>query len=578
MRKLIIIIYLLNVLWQLSALDTDNKQNDKISVTFFVSPADAVIKVNGIDFLSGEAQLIPIGNNNVHIEKSGYKTIDKVIEVSGTQSRFYYFLEEIKPVQVMLRSDPAGADIYINQVKVGITNKQVQFYPSNNKIKLVKAGYQELTDSLNISETSPNQYLWKLIKNTAQVDLLVFPPNAKVYLNKEEVKDFKVLNLVPGTYSLEVKASHYYDKSETIFVKLGEDLKLNIALKPKVGTIQISCSPNIATIDLKQGNKTLKTFSNAVYLNDLLEGEYQVVLRAEGYISQTQTIQVSENTPCIAVIDLVKGIDTKEVKTNTNPVSYVSVTNGILPEMVFVQGGSYKNNKTEITVSSFYLGKYEVTQAEYEEIMGVNPSKFQESPDNPVERVSWFDAIVYCNRRSIKENLVPCYSYLNSGTNQETWPAGWNLNDNNHNKIICLWTADGYRLPTEAEWEFAAREGTKSRGFSYSGNEAVDQVAWYNKNSGNKTHSVGSKKPNGLNIFDLSGNVWEWCWDIYGVIPNGLQTNPNGASKGIYRTIKGGGYSGDDSFANVTDRDGCYAATKYGSLGFRVARKVLAGD
>ncbi|MDD3535279.1 MAG: SUMF1/EgtB/PvdO family nonheme iron enzyme [Candidatus Cloacimonetes bacterium] len=241
--------------------------------------------------------------------------------------------------------------------------------------------------------------------------------------------------------------------------------------------------------------------------------------------------------------------------------------------MILVQGGSFNNGTSNVTLSSFYISNYETTQAEYQAVMGSNPaSGYGVGANYPVYKVSWYDAIEYCNRRSLQEGFTPCYSYGTYDTNPSNWPNGWKGNYNNHTNVNCDWTANGYRLPTEMEWMYAAKGGNQSQGYTYSGSNDINAVAWYDSNSGNTTHTVGSKLPNELGIYDMSGNVWEWCWDIYGSYPSGAQTNPHGASSGSSRVVRGGSWSNSASYCTVSYRSNFYAAISGSSIGFRCLR------
>lgn len=246
---------------------------------------------------------------------------------------------------------------------------------------------------------------------------------------------------------------------------------------------------------------------------------------------------------------------------------------------VFVQGGTFNNGTSDVTISSFYIDKYELTQSGYQAVMGENPSHFSGNLDRPVETVSWFNAIEYCNRRSIQEGLTPCYTYndgTDHGTNPDNWPSGWNTNNNNHTNVSCNWTANGYRLPTEMEWMFAAKGGNQSQGYTYSGSYDVNAVAWYEGNNNPwGTKDVGLKDPNELGTFDMSGNVWEWCWDIWGTYPSGNQSNPTGPASGSYRVLRGGGWLSYASYCTVSDRYYADATVSVIDVGFRVVRVSL---
>ena len=210
----------------------------------------------------------------------------------------------------------------------------------------------------------------------------------------------------------------------------------------------------------------------------------------------------------------------------------------IEPEMLFVKGGTFKMGSNDdgpihsVTLSDFSIGKYPITQKQWQEIMGNNPSDFK-GETLPVENVSWDD----------------CQEFIKK------------LNEK---------TGKKYRLPTEAEWEFAARGGNQSKGFEYSGSNNIDEVAWYYNNSDNKTHPIGTKKANELGIHDMSGNVWEWCNDWYDSYRNAIENNPKGADTGSHRVSRGGSWFNGAELCRVTCRNYDSPTIRDSNMGFRL--------
>ena len=242
----------------------------------------------------------------------------------------------------------------------------------------------------------------------------------------------------------------------------------------------------------------------------------------------------------------------KNKSRNNNYNEQTFMVKGVEFKMIKVEGGTFSMGATSeqgsdayewekpvhsVTLSDYYIGETEVTQELWEAVMGSNPSEFKGNNQRPVENVSWND----------------CQEFI---------------------KKLNRLTGKKFRLPTEAEWEYAARGGEYSKDYvyKYSGSNNADEVAWYGSNSGSKTHSVKTKKANELGLYDMSGNVDEWCNDRYGRYQSNSQTNPTGPSEGVYCVIRGGSWSSLlDGYARVSYRNGYPPVYRNYHLGLRLA-------
>ena len=251
--------------------------------------------------------------------------------------------------------------------------------------------------------------------------------------------------------------------------------------------------------------------------------------------------------------------------------------------MVGIPGGTFtmgspldepfhENNETQhpVYISSFYMSKYPVTQEQWVEVMGSNPSFFQGMtlPPGlangcrlPVEQVTWYDAVDFCNKLSEREGLEKVYTIIDMSYN------GANITSAT---VTADWSKKGYRLPTEAEWEYACRAGTKA---AYNTGAAFnDNTGWYDGNSVGTTHVIAQKQRNAWGLYDMHGNVCEWCWDYYGSYSTAAQTNPKGPDSGSARVFRGGSWFTSEQYLRSAYRESRSPGSWSSDLGFRVVR------
>jgi len=303
---------------------------------------------------------------------------------------------------------------------------------------------------------------------------------------------------------------------------------------------------------------------NAFIVVKLLSGAELSIAPGKIKTIDFSTIELAEAPEIKEIPDFLPG----EEKTAEIPHNMVLVEKGSFT-MGDTWGDGYSSDETthEVTLTyDFYIGKYETTFDKYDAFCEATGTK---KPDDngwgrgtrPVINVSWRDAIAYCNWLSEEEGLPKAYDRNGYFLHRD----GWVTTD--PSLVV------GYRLPTEAEWEYAARGGNKSKGYKYSGSDNADDVAWYASNSKGMTQEVGTKLPNELGLYDMSGNVFEWCSDGYVLFFNSEQTNPYKKS-GSWRVYRGGGWFVNAEYARVAHRRHILPTYTGNYLGFRICRTV----
>ena len=265
----------------------------------------------------------------------------------------------------------------------------------------------------------------------------------------------------------------------------------------------------------------------------LRTGSHTVRVTAAGYEDYSSSFSVNSSHRTCSISMTKKRIQNKTFTVNGVSFNMVNVEGGTF-QMGSNDGESDEQPVHSVTLSDYYIGQTEVTQKLWQAVMGSNPSYSGfVGAKNPVNNVSWND----------------CQEFIS--------------------KLNRL-TGGRFRLPTEAEWEYAARGGNKSRGYKYSGSDDLGSVAWYSENSGDMVYPVGSKSPNELGLYDMSGNVWEWCSDVYDLYSSSPQTNPTGPSSGSHHVLRGGCCFGVESYCRSAERI-ILGSTLRTYFGFRLA-------
>ena len=554
------------------------------------------------------------GKHSVKLAKNLYHNFDTNVLVQINTDNDFIFKLKPKFGQLIIKSKGEfnNAKMFLDEEEKCRTPCTIEVVRSGNHRIIIKkdlyADYEELFTMYDGQiYTIPNLTMKPVY---ATINLRTDPTNAEIYINKEKVTNNGLLTnykVRSGTYFIEAKLKNYKDFQKNMVLKEQENFTETIQLQPQVGNISIETDPIDCDIYL---NGVKQNRLTPAVLRNIQVGSYQLELKKEGFTSIKKQIEIKDGETTKIFEKLIAGITIPIITEPSNasieidgiylgisPISYkftigknynIKITKEnykpinetvfvpeninklpvynlekdislIFPdfpktEMVFVQGGTFTMGCTDeqgsdcddnekpahqVTLSDYYIGKYEVTQGLWKKVMGSNPSYFNNCGDDcPVERVSWDD----------------CQEFI-SKLNQLT--------------------GKHYRLPTEAEWEYAARGGgglarNVQIQTKYAGSNALGKVAWYYENSNKKTHTVGTKKPNALGIYDMSGNVREWCNDWFGDYSSGGVMNPKGANTGTFRVIRGGSWYDYGYNGRVSNRNGNNPGASYINYGIRL--------
>jgi len=495
-------------------------QNQKLPVNFSVTPAGALIYINGkLHGVNTTLDLAP-GLYDIRLEKHDFHTLDRKIQVTESDRFFSFTLSRIEPVKVFINSDPSPARIFVNDVASGETPYSGFHFPGNYEITLFRDGYLKRSAKLTVKEGSENQFTLSLEKYSGIVIFEVTPPDASILINRVDHTGKSTVELTPGQYKIELVRESYIPYVVNLSVTRNDTLTVRTDLQPLLGTLVISVNPADAMAELSKNGKLIERWNGSKEFKQLLSGQYSLKVWKSDYGTKELEITVSTDqiTQTSVILDRSK---TDSVQNRTEWSSDLKI-----PDMVFVPGGSFQmgsilgqRDETPvrvIRVTDFFISSTEITFDQFDSFCRATKREFPGDNNSgrgnkPVANITWHDAKAYCD-----------------------WLG----------KII------GRRidLPTEAEWEYAARG--KSFAFTddryvYSGSYDPDEVSWNKENSNNQVKTVAYKLPNDLGLYDMSGNLWEWCRDWYdeAYYYSKIVDNPIGPVSGSEKVLRGGCYN-----------------------------------
>jgi len=407
-------------------------------------------------------------------------------------------------------------------------------------IEIRKQGYQTWKQNIDVQPGKTIAVKANLIPLSGKVKITSSPKAADVYIagdligktpvTLDKVTDKKVL--------VEVRKSCYESMKKTISISPEKESEARFVLKPSCGDVVIKSLPEGADWFLN-GRLMGKTPGKA---KSLEKGVYTIKVVKENYADWEVdvTINPQKNKPIIAALDPIAELNENLYVDPVTEMEFVWVEKGCFQMGSPAEEQERSSDESpvhEICLDGFWIAKYEVTQRQWVKIMGENPSYFQNGMDYPVENVSWNDTQAFLAQR----------------------------NEVNKGNAV-------YRLPTEAEWEYSCRSGGKSE--KYAGGDNPDPVAWYKDNSMGASHAVGNKKSNGLGLFDMSGNVFEWVEDVYlaDAYLRHNQRNPLYQGEGNYRVCRGGSWSMGSKESRSANRSFYFPTSRNYNLGLRVVK------
>lgn len=465
--------------------------------------------------------------------------------------------------EVILSVTPSDA-----LVMIGVANyenaRKFELEPGTYKMHLSSDLYDSKTINLVVQKGKTQRLTVQLIKNAGSLSLTRRPESTKILIDGKDYGTTDKIELRSGNYLLRAEVdSSYHPFAENITITKNKTTNLKVVVKRRKGVFLFNSIPYNTRVRLLQKGETKFEFNGTGIIEELPIGEYNLIVQSPGYKSIREEITIVEGKNYVLDLKLEQGVDEiLRTETTTMPTYLKKIDGGYFSMGATPDQGSGTRMELPVrtvAVNMFYIGTTEVTQALWNEIMGENPSHFKSAgAENslPVENISWLEAVKFCNKLSEKEGLTPAYKIENE-------------------LVSCNFEANGFRLPTEAEWEYAAKGDDTTAQFKFSGSRKVEEVAWIKSNSDKKTHPVAQKSPNKNGLYDMTGNVAELCNDFYDKYNPADLLNPKGPQAGKKISIRGGSWNSIDGKARISARESNGTGARKSTTGLRLVRSSL---
>ena len=488
-------------------------------VVFRVSPDNATIELDGQVLQAhegGATKRMPFGTYDYRVAAPRYYPQIGSVTVNNPQQKHIVNINLEPAFATVAMTVDAEAEIWIDDVKRGVRSFTGELAYGTYLVECRQAGHRPSQKEITLTADNARQPI-TLPRPTpiyGSLDINSIPVDAEIWIDGKRVGESPLFiqDLLVGRHNIRLTKAGHSDYVSTITIEEGQTTQVNAQLE------------NGREVEIvTQEGATIYVDGQAVgttrYKGNLTFGNHTAYATLNGKRTSEETLNVSQSGNAMPTLQL----------PFTNNRTFT--VKGVQFTMVAVAGGRFNMGATSeqgsdafnnekpthlVTLNSYFIGQTEVTQALWKAVMASNPSYYK-GDNRPVEKVSWNDCQTFIRK-------------LNQLTGQQ------------------------FRLPTEAEWEYAARGGQESRGYKYSGGNNINDVAWHYGNSGLTTHDVGTKAPNELGLFDMSGNVWEWCSDWFGNYPRTAQTNPTGPSNGSDRVLRGGSWYSSAGYYRVSSR------------------------